>query len=85
MMNNIAQSVAGLFTPLDKSYCDLLYILAVVQFIFFIVLVATLVSQLLGDFKKHKYHIIASLVMIGTLGIQYIYYRLLYGMCVKSL
>ena len=82
---NVAQSLAGFFTPLDKSYCDLLYILAIVQFVFFIVLLITLISQLLGDFKKHKYHIIASLVAIGTLGIQYIYYRLLYSMCVKTL
>ena len=81
----MTQNLADLFTPtLNKSYCSLFYFLSIVQFLFLVLAVIALVFSL-GDFRKIKYVIINHLMSIVTLLFLYVYNRVLYSMCNKSM
>ena len=79
------QSVTNLFAPtLDKRYCVIFYALTVFQF-FFIALAIVALFFLLGDMKKNQMLIGSYIVGIAGMFFNYIYSRVLYTMCAKSL
>jgi len=82
---NVQQNLANLFAPtLSKKYCDLFYVITIVQFLFLALAVVALFFSL-ADFKKNKFVVTSQVLAIVTLLIQYIYNRVLYTMCSKSL
>ncbi len=76
----IAQDFNSLFAPMDKKYCDLFYAISVFYFILMITAIISLFF-LFKDIKRNKYLIVNSVVIVATLGINYIYNRLLFNMC----
>jgi hypothetical protein len=77
---SIAQDFNSLFAPMDKKYCDLFYGISI--FYFFLMITATVsLIFLFKDMKRNKYLIVNSVVIVATLGINYIYNRLLFNMC----
>lgn len=76
----IAQDFNSLFAPMDKKYCDLFYAISVFYFILMITAIISLFF-LFKDLKRNKYLIVNSVVIVATLGINYIYNRLLFNMC----
>ena len=82
---NFQQNLAHLFAPtLGRKYCDLFYVITVVQFLFLALAILALFFSL-ADIGKNKYVISSQLLAIVTLVIQYFYSRVLYTMCSKSL
>lgn len=77
---SIAQDFNSLFAPMDKKYCDLFYGISI--FYFFLMITATVsLIFLFKDMKRNKFLIVNSVVIVATLGINYIYNRLLFNMC----
>ena len=77
---SLVQDFNNLFSPMNKKYCDLFYAISVFYFILMIILIISLIFMF-KDLKRNKYVILHSIVVIGTLGINYIYNRLLFNMC----
>jgi hypothetical protein len=75
-----AQNFNSLFAPMDKKYCDLFYGISIFYFFLMITAIVSLIF-LFNDMKRNKYLIVNSVVIIATLGINYIYNRLLFNMC----
>ena len=75
-----AQNFNSLFAPMDKKYCDLFYGISIFYFFLMITAVVSLIF-LFNDMKRNKYLIVNSVVIVATLGINYIYNRLLFNMC----
>jgi putative flippase GtrA len=76
----IAQNFNSLFAPMDKKYCDLFYGISIFYFFLMITAIVSLIF-LFKDMKRNKYLIVNSVVIVATLGINYIYNRLLFNMC----
>ena len=76
----IAQNFNSLFAPMDKKYCDLFYGISIFYFLLMITAIVSLIF-LFKDLKRNKYLIVNSVVIVATLGINYIYNRLLFNMC----
>ena len=76
----IAQDFNSLFAPMDKKYCDLFYAISVFYFILMITAIISLFF-LFKDIKRNKYLIVNSVVIVATLGNNYIYNRLQFNMC----
>ncbi len=84
-MTDFQQNLAQLFAPtLPRKYCQLFYVITVVQFLFLAIAVLALFFSL-ADLNKNKYVITSQLLAIVTLVIQYFFSRILYTMCSKSL
>jgi Trk-type K+ transport system membrane component len=77
---SLIQDFNNLFSPMNKKYCDLFYAISVFYFLLMIMVVFSLVFQF-ADVKRNKWTIFHSVVAICTLGINYIYNRLLFNMC----
>jgi len=75
-----AQNFNSLFAPMDKKYCDLFYGISIFYFFLMITAIVSLIF-LFNDMKRNKYLIVNSVVIVATLGINYIYNRLLFNMC----
>ena len=76
----IAQDFNSLFAPMDKKYCDLFYGISIFYFFLMITAIISLIF-LFKDMKRNKYLIVNSVVIVATLGINYVYNRLLFNMC----
>lgn len=81
-MNQIQGLLNNTFSPLGKDYCDYFYWLSVINFIFLLYIVFTLLFKFFFDKKKDGLLNIF-LVSLPTL-IGYFVNRLLYSMCVGS-
>jgi hypothetical protein len=79
---SFSQQFDSLFAPMDKRYCNVFYGLSIFYFIFMITSIISLIF-LFKDVRKNKFIILNSVIMIGMLGINYIYNRLLFNMCGK--
>lgn len=77
---SLTQDFNSLFAPMNKKYCDLFYGISV---FYFFLMISSLISLifLFKDFKRNKFLIVNSVVIIVMLGINYIYNRLLFNMC----
>ena len=82
----MADFIASVSGPLDKSAC--VYFFALTMF-FFIVLVITFVVQMLLIFRDFKHlnsmNMITGIIMLFNIFLAYFNNRLLYTMCNKSL
>jgi hypothetical protein len=74
------QDFNNLFSPMDKKYCELFYVISV---IYFFVMISAIIHFLFlfKDIKRNKNLIFSSIIVIITVGINYIYNRLLFNMC----
>ena len=77
---SLTQDFNSLFAPMNKKYCDLFYGISVFYFFLMISSIISLIF-LFKDFKRNKFLIVNSVVIIVMLGINYIYNRLLFNMC----
>jgi hypothetical protein len=77
---SLIQDFNSLFSPMNKKYCDLFYAISVFYFLLMLMVVFSVFFQF-TDVKRNKWTIFHSLVAIATLGINYIYNRLLFNMC----
>ena len=77
---SLMQDFNGLFSPMDKKYCELFHVIS--MFYFFIMIGAIIhFLFLFKDIKRNKNFIFSSVIVIMTIGINYIYNRLLFNMC----
>jgi len=76
------QTVASLFGPLDRKYCDWFYYLSLVAFIFMVLTILALVMSLFSQKSKPEY---IGGAVYGALMYAAFYFqnRLLYTMCLK--
>ncbi len=77
---SVTQSFDNLFAPMDKKYCELFRIIS--MFAFFILVIAVFhFIFLFKDIKRNQHLIFSSFIAICSVGINYVYNRLLYNMC----
>ena len=74
------QDFNSLFAPMDKKYCGIFY---GISFIYFFLMISSIVSLvfLLKDFKRYKFLIFQSIIVMIGFGVNYFYNRLLFNMC----
>ncbi len=74
------QEFNNLFAPMDKKYCSIFHFIS--MFYFFLMVIAIIhFIFLFKDINRNKNFIISSIIVIFTIGINYIYNRLLFNMC----
>ena len=78
--NEISDAMDSAVAPLDRSYCNLFYILAIVSIMFFAVLIISIVYTGLKKKMPTSFYVIA-IIYSSQLLIVYIQNRLLYNMC----
>jgi hypothetical protein len=77
---SFVQNFNNLFSPMDKKYCAVFH--GISMFYFFIMVIAIIhFVFLFQDIKRNKNFIFSSIIAILTIGINYIYNRLLFNMC----
>ena len=77
---SLVQEFNSLFAPMDKKYCHVFHFIS--MFYFFIMIGAILhFLFLFKDIKRNKNFIFSSIIVILTIGVNYIYNRLLFNMC----
>jgi hypothetical protein len=72
----------ALFSPLDRSYCNIFYAISALYFIAMIYSIFFFIP-LIKDVKKNGTLIFNSVLLLFSLGINYLYNRVLFGMCGK--
>jgi hypothetical protein len=70
----------NLFSPMDKKYCDLFYGISIFYFVIMLIAVVHFIF-LFQDIKRNRNIMFSTFIVILTLGINYIYNRLLFNMC----
>jgi len=77
---SLMEDFNGLFSPMNKKYCELFRFIS--MFYFFIMLIAVVhFLFLFKDIKRNKNLIFSSVIVISSVGVNYIYNRLLFNMC----
>jgi hypothetical protein len=77
---SFVQNFNNLFSPMDKKYCAVFH--GISMFYFFVMVIAIIhFVFLFQDIKRNKNFIFSSIIAILTIGINYIYNRLLFNMC----
>jgi hypothetical protein len=72
----------GIFGPLGKNFCLYFYVLAFVYFIFFLIALFALVSEIVMPKRRISLYILTA-ATISTF-LSYLAMRILYNMCIHS-
>jgi hypothetical protein len=74
-----------LFGPLDIEYCVYFYILSIVNFVFYALIILSLIYTLIFGYKKMDSKLIGTM-LFGSLAYLVLYFqnRLLHSMCVRK-
>ena len=74
------QDFNSLFAPMNKKYCEVFHLIS--MFYFFIMIGAMIhFIFLFKDIKRNRNFIFSSVIVILTIGVNYVYNRLLFNMC----
>lgn len=77
---SLIQDFNNLFGPMNKKYCEIFHVISMIYFFLMIGAVVHTVF-LFKDLNRNKNFIFSSIIVVLTIGVNYIYNRLLFNMC----